>query len=399
MPFPILIGFYFLFPALVLYGCHRFSFINKIGGVIICYAIGGILGNSGLIPSSASSPQSFLTDFTVVLALPLLLFNMDVRAWTKLAGKAILSFVFAVVSILSAAFLGLQLISKAVPDAWKLAGMAVGVYTGGTPNMAAIKTALMIDDSTFILMHTYDTVLGFLYIFFCASAAQKVFGLFLSAPKNPEQVRRAGEVSEGSPENGAEQSEVPFSAERTEDIAAYSGIFRPQCLAGLGIALALSLAIVGAGLGVSSLIPEIYKTAAVILTITTLGIVCSFIPQVRKIEKTFQLGMYIIYVFCTLAASLADMSVLININWVLLGFTALCIFGSMFLHGLLCKLGKIDTDTFIITSVSAICSPPFVPLIASRLRNKTVLLSGITMGIIGYAVGNYLGIFAAYLIR
>jgi uncharacterized membrane protein len=377
---PVLVVFYFLFPALVLYLCYKFPFVNKIGAVIICYVIGGVLGNSGLVPASASPAQGLLTDLTVAVALPLLLFNMDVKAWTKLAGKAILSFAFAVVSILAVGFCAVLLLKKNVPDAWKLGGMAVGVYTGGTPNMAAIKTALRVDDSVFIVMHTYDTVLSFIYIFFCASVARKVFGLFLRPA-----AENTGWTGPG------------LSAEKSEDIAAYRGMFsRP---AALGAVLVLSLAIVGAGLGISSLIHEAYKTAAAILTITTLGITCSFIPFVRKTEKTFQLGMYIIYVFCTVVASMADMSVLVNINWALLGFVALCIFGSMILHSLLCKIGGVDADTFIITSVSAICSPPFVPVVASRLQNRTIMLSGITTGIIGYAVGNYLGISFAYLIR
>ncbi|MDR1506794.1 MAG: DUF819 family protein [Treponema sp.] len=380
MPLPALLAFYFLFPALVLYLCYRFPFVNKIGAVIICYVAGGVLGNTGLAPEAAASTQGFLTDLTVAAALPLLLFNMDVKAWTKLAGKAALSFAFAAVSVLVVAFFAVLAIRGAVPDAWKLGGMAVGVYTGGTPNMAAIKTALRVDDSLFIVMHTYDTVLSFIYIFFCASAARKVFGLFL----RPAAAGRDGSAP---------------GAERSEDISAYGGIFRPRRLAGLAAALAVSLLIVGAGLGVSSLTGEAYKTAAAILTITTLGIISSFISPIRKIEKTFQLGMYIIYVFCTIVASMADMSALVNVNWALLGFVALCIFGSMFLHGLLCKIGGVDVDTFIITSVSAICSPPFVPVVASRLQNKTIMLSGITTGIIGYAVGNYLGISFAYLVR
>jgi uncharacterized membrane protein len=69
------------------------------------------------------------------------------------------------------------------------------------------------------------------------------------------------------------------------------------------------------------------------------------------------------------------------------------------LHGLFCKIFKIDTDTYIITSVSAICSPPFVPVVAGALKNKEIILSGLTTGIIGYAIGNYLGVGLAYVFR
>ena len=73
--------------------------------------------------------------------------------------------------------------------------------------------------------------------------------------------------------------------------------------------------------------------------------------------------------------------------------------GSLLLHAVLCKLAGVDSDTFMVTSVAAICSPPFVPLLVKALGNPGVLLSGMTTGIIGYALGNYLGISLALFLQ
>ena len=78
-------------------------------------------------------------------------------------------------------------------------------------------------------------------------------------------------------------------------------------------------------------------------------------------------------------------------------FVGICVFGTLLLHVLLSIPFKIDADTTIIVSTSAICSPPFVPVIAGALKNKEIVFSGVTTGIIGYAIGNYLGITLAYL--
>jgi uncharacterized membrane protein len=64
----------------------------------------------------------------------------------------------------------------------------------------------------------------------------------------------------------------------------------------------------------------------------------------------------------------------------------------------LCRLFRIDTDTFLITSVAAIMSPAFVPMVARSLKNPTVLMSGMATGILGFAIGNYLGIAVALLL-
>ncbi|MCK5521109.1 MAG: DUF819 family protein, partial [Candidatus Marinimicrobia bacterium] len=159
----------------------------------------------------------------------------------------------------------------------------------------------------------------------------------------------------------------------------------------------LSLAVVGFSAFIGSISGAANATAIIILSITSLGIVLSFVKKIRKVKYTFQLGMYIIYVFSMVVASMADLSQLSNIDWGLMSFIVLAIIGSIALHAIFCKIMGIDTDTFIITSVAAVCSPPFVPVVAGALKNKSIILSGLTTGIIGYAIGNYLGISLAYL--
>jgi uncharacterized membrane protein len=46
-----------------------------------------------------------------------------------------------------------------------------------------------------------------------------------------------------------------------------------------------------------------------------------------------------------------------------------------------------------------ICSPLFVPVIAAAIGNKKVIVSGLTVGIIGYAIGNYLGYIVAEVLK
>ena len=65
---------------------------------------------------------------------------------------------------------------------------------------------------------------------------------------------------------------------------------------------------------------------------------------------------------------------------------------------ILAKIFKVDSDTMVITSVALINSPLFVPMIAENMKNKNVIITGITIGIIGYAVGNYLGILVYQLL-
>ena len=371
----IVIGVLFvLFPALIIWLSRRVKLVEQIGIVIMCYLCGIIVGNLGILPESFKSVQSNMQDISVCLALPFMLFSMNLKNWIKTAKKAIVSMALSMVSLLVVVFILHLVLRQTDPDTAQYAGLAMGVYTGGTPNIASIKTVIGASEDTYIRFVAYDTVIGMVYLLFVMSVAQrffqKVFGL------------RPYQAQEG-------QDAAQVTMEESTD--AYKGIFQRAVFGKLCLAFLLSAVILGVSYLVGMLVPA-YQTAIIILCITTLSIACSFIAPVRNIQKTTPAGMYIIYIFCFAVATMADFSQLININWVMFGFIVAAIFGTMILHALLCRLAKVDSDTMIVTSVSAICSPPFVPVAANALKNQAVLVSGLATGIIGYALGNYLGI-------
>ena len=143
------------------------------------------------------------------------------------------------------------------------------------------------------------------------------------------------------------------------------------------------------------------QTVVAILAITTLGLFASTIPAVNRIKKTFQLGMYFILVFSLVVASMADLGKMLsneNSEFLIsiLLYIVLAVVGSLLLHSVLSWIFKIDVDNFLITSVALSMSPPFVPVVAAALKNKIIVISGLIIGIIGYAIGNYLGVALAF---
>ena len=88
---------------------------------------------------------------------------------------------------------------------------------------------------------------------------------------------------------------------------------------------------------------------------------------VRSIRKTFHLG---ILVFCLVVGILADIRQLVTAAPSILLFMGLVVYGSWILHLVFCRIFRVDTDTAIITSVAAIFSPPFVPVVASSLKRQ-----------------------------
>lgn len=376
----LLIAFYFAFPVLVLVLDGRHTFFRKIGPVIICYVVGLIVGNTGLLWEGVTRYQDLVTTITIPLAIPLLLFSMNFRGWIKLAGKTFLSMILGLISVLIMVIPGYFLFQDKLPEMWKIAGMAVGLYSGGTPNLASIKLALNVDPDIYLLTHTYDLITGAILLLFLMTIGQRFFLLFMK----PYRYHSTSE-------------NITNQTEEFEKHESYSGFFKRSTFIPLLGALGVAILIFALAGGLSLIVPQSAQMVTVILTITTLGIAASLIPKINRIEKSFQLGMYFILVFCVVVSSMADISMFTNIHWPLMTFIIMCVFGALLVHALLSVIFKVDADNMIIISVALSMSPPFVPVIAAALKNREIILSGLFVGIIGYALGNYLGIAVAYL--
>ena len=380
--------FYLLVPAGVVLLCRRARWAGKVGAILILYFLGIILANLFVFPFEGAAAklyplQDALTSVTIPLALPLILFACDFRTWpVRKALSALLIGLFSVVCVVAAGYFLFG--DKLGPQAPAIAGMAVGVYTGGTPNLAAIKMMLGVDEGTYVLMNSFDMLVSFLFLVFLMAAGIRLFRKFLPVDK-------AGDTEKDlqHPDQKLAQSESDM----------YRGIFTRRHFLSTLKALGLSTLITGLGLGLSVLTTGGVNMIVLILTLTTLSIAASFLPFVKKWEKSYDAGMYLVLIFSLVVASMVDIRSLDFREglWLLL-YIAFAIFGSLALQVLLGKVFKVDADTTVITSVAMINSPLFVPMIADTMKNRRVILTGISVGIIGYAVGNYLGVLIAQLL-
>ncbi len=376
---PFMILFFILFPAFAIYLCKKSPLIDRLGAVVVCYIAGIALGNTGVFPENFAGVQDAFMTVTVPIALPLMFFSLDMKRWSRLAGKSLLSFGLQTVSIIIVSIGGYFIFRDAIgAESWKLAGMFIGVYTGGTVNLAAIGTALQVDPALYVASHASDVVVSSVYLLFLITVGQRVILKFLPA------FSAAGNVSEDI---------------SMEGMNSYDGIFGRKVFLPLLGALALAVLIFAFGGALTLVVPKEAGMVVAILSITTLGIAASFVPRIRAIKMTYQLGQYFILVFCLVVGSMADISKLIGSAPAILGYVGFTIACCLVLHVALCRIFGVDTDTMIITSTAGINSPPLVPVVAAALKNRELVVSGVITGIIGWVIGSYLGISFAYLLQ
>lgn len=376
--------FFLVLPAFVIYLSHHQAWAQRLGVIVICYGIGMLIASLGVVPLSADRVAPRLSEVTVVLALPMLLFSLDMRQWSRIAGKAMLSLLFAVTAVTSIAT-ALYFVYQDREGAANFAAMSVGVYSGGTPNLAAIKTGLHIPNEQYLAFHSLDAAVGSLYFLFMLTLGVPLFRGFLggNAP---------------APASG-EDAGVNIRHEEDDYRPVLATDNWPQMFMVLALSALVVILSLGIAEGLAALTGQQRNNAVLIVAITTLGMLFSLHPRVRALTLSYRMGMYLIYVFCLAVSSMVRFEELARMDAFVAVFLVAIVFGGLVVHALLCRLARVDGDTFMVTSVAAVASPPFVPLMARALNNPAAILPGMTTGIIGYALGSYLGISLGTLLR
>ena len=352
-------------PAGVVWLCNRSRILAKLGPIMVLYAVGMVMGNVPLLASYLEPLQGVLPNVMVPLAIPMMLFGSVFSR--REAGLQLKIVVSGFLSVCLAVTIGYLLFGRHVSEGAEVGGIITGMYTGGTLNAAALQAIFRIKSETFILINSYDIIISFLYFVFLFSFGIKMFR------------RLYGETKPLADDNiGIEEQKAATS--QYQKLLTRSGLVQLSKMVGL------TLVIVAVSAGVAVLLPEEWFMVVFILMLTTLGVASSFIRKVRAMDLSYDVGMYLIYIFSLTIASMADFSSLDfkgGINQ--LAFMSVAVFISLFIHA-------------VVSSVSFINSPPFVPMAAVAMRNKSVIVTGLGAGIVGYALGNHLGVLMAELL-
>lgn len=374
----LLLIFYFTAPAGILFICRKTKAFHKIGPVLTLYLLGVIVANIGIFPTEAVAHdklmkfQNSISEVLVPLALPMMLFGCNFKRFSL--GKSMGAFALGVLSVAAFVLVGYFVFQNQLGEEGAIMGAALtGQYLGGAANLAAIKQMLGLSTENFVVLSTCNLIVSFFYLMFLMGGGVKLARIIVGGRGNKEQNVNLEEYTEDNPyrDFGKKKSLIQLGKILLASVIV------------MGISVYIGT-ICGGGSGISMI--------ALILSITTLSLLLTSWKEVRSWDKSYDAGMYLIYVFCLVMATMADLS---TINWsqslYILIFQAVIIFGSLALIVLLAKLFRIDADTAVITSNTLINSPICVPMIAATMRNKDVIVTGITNGLAGYAVGNYIG--------
>jgi uncharacterized membrane protein len=351
---------------------HKIPFSSFFSPIVLCYAAGILLSiiNKERV-NLFFNVATWISQFSILVAIPLLLYGSS--SIKRLSGykRLGLSFFFASVSSAISCFTVAWWFQSDHTSYAQIGAMLTGLYIGGTPNMQAIGYALKGDPKLTVQLTAADALIGGSYLVLLTSIVPVLTSYVL--PRFKETFTYDEQIS----------ISTPTKMERWDYL----------------ILVFFTLGWLSVLLGLLYTFKQIDNTAIILFFITGISIILSFLKFIAKRSaSSFKLGEYLLLVFALSLSIQGKWSDITRGSNLLFIITAASMYGSIGIHLILSKLFRIDRDTFLISSTAAIYGPPFVTQIASVIKNKYLLMPGILAGLLGYAIGNYIGLAVYYLL-
>ena len=262
-----------------------------------------------------------------------------------------------------------------------LSAAAVGLYTGGTPNLNAITNIFGLSTETIALANLSDIIIGAFFYVFLLLLAKPIVDKILPFGKRNSYLKEESDIKD------TENFNVKDFKTSRRLLATFFIAFGMTIISAVfGILLWILMGSED-GRMLDFLVP------VMLIGVTVFGIIGSFSKKIRETQGTNILGHYLILVFSFALASSVDFSKLIGSNFkeliILYGIITV---GSFVVNVIFARFLKIDSDCVIVTSTAGIYGPAFVPAITKQIKNDNLTVPGLICGSIGYAIGTFLGV-------
>lgn len=346
---------------------ERFPWGRKYSGVMLLMCVAIVLSNLKIIPTVAPAYDA-VWDYLVPIAIPLLLFEADLKRIVRESGPTLTAFLIGSATVVIGVIVGVVVLDLGEFEA-ELAGILTGSYIGGSLNFAAVAEASDMQEgsllSAAIAADNVATNLHFLFILFLPGIAW-----FARNYKNQH-------AQEAVPLDGAEQHSV-------------HEIMRLD-LAGLLFALALAFLFAAAGNWLAGFVG---KPQFAILVTTALTLVfATLLPGlVKKLSGHVEAGTVMMFIFLASVGATADIWQLIEAGPILFVFVTIIITVHTSLLLAIGKVLKIDLAELAMASAVCIGGPSSAPALASAKGWKNLLIPGVLAGSFGYAIGSFAGV-------
>lgn len=339
----------------------------RVSGAVVTILIAFALSNLGLIPAQAPVYDAVWT-YLVPLAIPLLLFQGDLRRILRESGPTLAAFLVGAAGTLAGVLAAYHLIPLG-PEAERLAGIFAATYIGGSMNYMATAEAVGLRSGDLLTAGVAaDNLMMTVYFL--------VLFALPSVPALQRYYRRGGESfwSWRQETRGAEEPNriAPLEPRRVATaLAASAGI----CTVGFGIEEVVGWQ--GSGI--------------LVLTALTVGLATSCPVWVARLQGAEGLGTFLMQVFFAVIGASAHIGTVLTVGPVLFAFAGLILAVHL---GVLLAAGKalgLTLPELCVASNANMGGPTTAAAMAAAKRWRALIIPAVLVGTLGYATGTFIG--------
>lgn len=377
--------FVMLSAAVAIYAEQNFRWAAKIPGAVIALLIALAASNFGLIPTDAPVYDA-VWGYIVPLAIPLLLFQLDLHAIFKESRRLLLLFLISSAGTMAGAVVGFLMLRNHIPELDKIAGMIAASYTGGGVNFAAMTAKLEpAKDLTAATIVADNLMMACYFLILIGLAAAPFVRKLWSSPFQDEAERE----SSGS----------------LNPAAAYWRA-KPISLQSIALSLAASAVLVAVSFTLSKWLKGVFGSGSnivsemlialctdkyLLLTTLTFAVILLCRKGTAKLDGSQELGTYCIYLFFVVIGVPASIPLIVQNMPLLFVFTLTVAVVNLAITLLAGKLFKYSIEEIVLACNANIGGPTTAAALAIGQGWRSLVGPILVIGTVGYIVGNYIG--------
>lgn len=354
---------------------NRYTLVAKISGAIMALIIALLLSNFNIIPLE-SKVYDDVWGYVVPIAIPLLLFQCDIKKIWKESGRLAIIFLLSSVGTMLGAVVGFYLLREYIPTLNNIAGTMTASYIGGGVNFVAVQTALNLDKQLASALIVSDNLLMVLYFF-----------VLIIIPTIPFFNKYFKREYRNDIKNMDDKKEVK----------------RPITLEDVAFNFTISVLIVAVSFGFSDLILaedrgyviNFLANKYILLTSITVILATVFSTFFKKLIGSQEIGTFLIYIFFAVIGIPASIKSIVVNSPLLLVFCAIMVIINMVITFAFAKLFNFSLEEAILVSNANIGGPTTATAMAISKGWTKYVAPVMLVGTLGYVIGTYLGLILA----
>lgn len=362
----------------------------KIPGAVIVLLIALAASNLGLVPVDAPVYDA-VWGYVVPLAIPLLLFQLDLHAVFKESRRLLFLFLLSSAGTMIGTVIGFLMLRSHIPELDKIAGMISASYTGGGVNFAAMAAKLQPSDSMKAATIVADNLMMACY-----------FLILIGLSASP-LVRRIWGTRHSEPHTPS-----------TENQAAAYWKAKDISLQNIALSLGASVLLVAVSFHLSAFLKTVFGTGENILTDMLIGLTTdkylllttltfafiALFPRAKKqLNGSQELGTYCIYLFFVVIGIPASIPLILQNAPLLFVFTLTVAVTNLLITLLAGKLFKYSIEEITLACNANIGGPTTAAALAIGQGWRALVGPILVIGTVGYIIGNYIGSIIYTLVR